>query len=359
MADDENTPNEEISLRDQYAQYAFGRTVSEVMTNPERDVSEITAAAARAGMDVILGEEHDLTEETLRQMRAVMEAVPADQIKAIIMEAPLEYQEFYEPSFIEGTTFGEFVRYVINADLTSQYNTMKDMVLDETITMDEYDWYGDRNLMPLFEDVSNLSNEELEAEYGDLLRGDFEMLRDAAERGIPVIAADVDRRRIILGDLAVSPPPDMQISPEDYRARLMEAAKTFAAELDDSSDLGYLHSLGFNTSEPGILLIHRGQSHITGIRPKGVPEGEELPPTKGFDDLLEERGRHVLTVSVVPDIMRDGMPHFEITDPTDLNIYVHPDGQSELDRDDYAPPQDEPSEQPATGVIAPDPMRQI
>ena len=52
---DGKSPNQDMSLRDQFAQYGFGRKVAEVMTDPSRDADELVVAAAHAGMDVVFG----------------------------------------------------------------------------------------------------------------------------------------------------------------------------------------------------------------------------------------------------------------------------------------------------------------
>lgn len=331
MADPEDdNPNANMSMREQFGQYAFGRTVADVMTNPERDASEIVNAAARAGMDVIFGEDHRLNSETIDQMRNVMESMRPEHVKAIVFESPVEVQHFLEPSTVQSLTLEEFFQGYVEAEAQSMATKINQMYEENALSQWQYEILMLEEEL-IMEDFRNIPP-ELVSEFAQSIEPLYNLVLDAAERGIPVIAADIDRNRgtaIMIAEMGIWDPDGMDID---------DADRILHEEMDDTSDVEYLERLGINSEDPGVMIVHRGYDHINNIITRGIAGNLlDLPATDGFDEVLENQGRHVLTVAVQYDYERGQSTYGIVTDPADIAIYMNSwTGELELDRSEYA-----------------------
>ena len=328
-------PNADMSLRDQYAQYAYGRTIAEVMTNPERDGSEIAVAAARAGMDVVFGEEHTAIAETMRQIAHMTESLPDGHIKAIALEFPVEMQELFDPVALRDMSLGEFALRSMEIEVDGFENTIEQMLESGAINQDQFD-YINGNLISGREFLARAREDpdtvlEVQGAYEPI----YEMAQTAIENGTQVIAADMDRERVIGILLADS------FLPDNIRMQDSDLERLLNSGVDDRSDVELLQDMGVDLSGEGVLLAHRGYHHING---HGFGEQAQTEQINGIDDILEQSGRGVLTVLIGHDYMLSD-PALEmdaVPDPADITLAINYTGVAELDRSEYeAEPENE------------------
>ena len=306
---DSKSPNQDMSLRDQFAQYGFGRKVAEVMTDPSRDADELVVAAAHAGMDVVFGENHNVFSETMRRISNALNNAP-DQIKAIVLEAPIEVQPFLEPDALSEMPIELWTVKVGEAFVRSYNDAIEEMYSGDEITQPQYDF-----LKKDVEDTLRLIHSE-----PDIIFGNPVAMRDmairAAEKGVPVIAGDVNRRRGVAFNLT-----KIEV-PENIKMMNSQAQEIINEGLDDTSDIEHLKLLGIDLTSEGIIIAQRGFYHIS-----------DKYNHNGFDDVLErEYDRNVVTFSVHP--AESGSDVRLARDPVDFLLFqdVY---YSELDRGDY------------------------
>ncbi len=302
-------PNADMSLRDQFAQYAYGKTIAEVMTTPGRDISEIAAAAGRANMDVVFGEEHTAIQQTMDQIGKLLDSAPNGHFKGVALEVPPELQESLNPSALRSLSREEFVEQASAAYEQSTFNSAFLMREAGTITDDQY------------ESVINTDIKAFMAQSG-MMETIYDMAQKALEKGTPVYAADVNQERSVGMVLAAHG----KISIDDFFNLMREGT-------DDRSDAAWLEDQGVNLDSSGPMIVHRGKFHIDGF--SSLPDMPGKPiETKGFDDILQDKGRHVVTIAVIE---KDGpLAKFPaMPDPTDFTVKVDPDRNAQIDRSAY------------------------
>lgn len=296
-------PNADMSLREQFAQYAYGKTIAAVMTNPAHDPSEIAAAAGRANMDIVFGEEHAVVWETMEQIQKVLESAPAGHYKGVALEIPTELQVLLTPEALKALSQEDFVAAASIAYEHSVQVAARNMLEYGTIGPSQYDTIMKNKLAESLADTG-------------IFEPIYQMAQTALLKGTPVYAADanVDRGAAMFlymtGDM----------STDDFKRILKEG-------MDDRSDVDWLADRGVDLSSAGSLIVHRGYNHINGTA------GGVLGAA-GFDDLLEAKGRSVVTIAVVEDngyVSSQPLP----PDPANFTIKVDDDYNLKLDRGGY------------------------
>lgn len=314
----QNTPD----LKQQYGYYAYGQTVAAVMSDDARKPEEITAAAARAGMDVVFGEDHTVTQATMRQISALIESQPAGYFGGIVLEAPPEMQDLFMPETLQAMSKAEFTVRFSELDSHIRMRDAATIRDDGYIRMDQYEAYIDAEKAFLEGEIKAAqSQERVEASAAGHY---YDMAKIAVEYKVPVYAADVDRARGPAGHLF-----NMGFINQDVYDEISGSG------LDDRSDALWLEQAGLSMEKGGKpLVIHRGYEHING---GSVRYGVQ---TEGMDDLLEAKGRGVLSVSVLSDGVTKFMSKNPAVDPdpADIKLVADKGGEVELDRGAYAKP---------------------
>lgn len=287
LAEEKNAaPNADMSDRDQREQYAYGKTIAAVMTDPERDFAEISSAAARANMDVVFGENHDAMDITMRQIKALIDSSPDGHIKAIALEFPVEMQELFDPVALQDMTREEFMIGMVRAQIDSYFHELD--IAEDTglITYKQHDFLFDH-----YKKKEEGNAEECfrsEVCVAETLNEPFVSVYDvavaAAARNIPVIAADVGRQRLVAHRLDRQLHPDI---PENIAMSFREIDEVFDAEMDDRDDVELLKDFGIDIEGEGIVIVHRGYAHINDMS----RVNPDVSLTNGFDDVLERAGR--------------------------------------------------------------------
>lgn len=316
-------PNADMSLRDQFAQYAYGKTIAAVMSDPARDVSEIAIAASRANMDVIFGEEHTVLQQTLKQIGTLLENAQPGQFKGVALEMSVDLQVLLTPDSLANLSREDFIYAAMLTDAQSMAATADTMLAAGEIDAVQSGFIHDiaQDLSQKIEDdrASGVVPDEQDwAMYGAL----YDLSQKAAEKEIPVYAADMDRQRLVGMILNGMPDADLHMPTTQF-------GRIFEKELDDRSDVKYLEDMGVDIKAPGSLIVHRGYGHISSYSFLG----DTIRSPKGFDDILEERGRHVVTFGVIDEMGVGKQMIFH--DPADFTIDTGMGNVGRLDRSDY------------------------
>lgn len=66
--------------------------------------------AAKAGHDILFGENHDVTSGTMHAISTLLDHVEADQVQAIVLELPIEMTEIFEKGAAESLGIQCFIR---------------------------------------------------------------------------------------------------------------------------------------------------------------------------------------------------------------------------------------------------------
>ena len=303
-------PNADMSLREQFAQAAYGRTVDAVMSDPERDFSEIVTAAISANMDIIYGEHHMYIDETMNQMISAINNAPENRIKAVTLELPTEMQTLFEPDTFHSMDERQFAIQVSM--------TMRNSLLLEAERMIENGEISEDQFIAVSHHIDNIAAQELEL-LGDpgfnieatVPAAIQRMAAVAIEKGIPVIANDVDRQRGVAAYMSMLDDETLRFSSE-------QVSQYLAAGVDDRSDIEHLETMGVDIQGDGVILAHRGFLHIDNTYANGAHE-------YGYDEILESKGRSVLTVGILPQEM-----HY--TSPDNADFYILSDNLGEKSR---------------------------
>ena len=236
---------------------------------------------ALAGNDLLFGESHDMAESTAQTMLNIIESVPSQNIQAIVLELPMEMNEIFATNSPDEITLEDFMMRALALDVESMQETATGMLTSGEITDEQY--------LHVQNTIHHFARTPLSvlAEHSPI-PAFFELSVRASQLGIPVIAADVGRKRIIgalLSDESVQ---------RDLRFDENQLDRIMRDELDDTSDAEYIQSAGVSFSDPRIMLIGRGYAHLDGTVLYGRQDNR-----RGFDEVLEDAGRTVTTVSVL------------------------------------------------------------
>lgn len=280
-------------------------------------LSEAALQAVDSGADVVYGESHSTIAETMGQIGHLIQNAPQGSISAIVVEFPPEMQVLLEPDTLKGLTSEHFILAALGMEVDNMAASAQALLDEGRITAEQFE------VVEGFIDDARLSFgmaiADEDAITNNLYYPLYEMAVQAADQGIPVIAADVDRKRHVMEYLGAAAPYHLMPTPE-------EVAAVTAAEMDDSSDLAYLESQGIDIEAAGALVVHRGYNHINNFYSAGIYPLEEPVHTQGFDDLLEGAGRQVLTIGILAGVVPNAAP-----DPADIIAWLEPGGALVLD----------------------------
>ncbi|MAE52096.1 MAG: hypothetical protein CMH27_09830 [Micavibrio sp.] len=310
----------DMSLCGEFTHAAYDQTYAAVMDDPSRDAPELLIAAACANMDIVFGEDHRDMASTMEQIMGLTKALPGGHIKAIALEYPVEMQEVFDPVIMRDIGFEDFLRKAFLLDLEATRSLADDMMQSGDIRADQHAYLMNKlqTQVEMLLNVPDLEN----MMRGSSLEGLYQMVKTAAEHGVPVIAADMHRERLI-GIRLANPamPYELRMSDDDFDA-------LFNQGVDDRSDVERIKDMGVDLDGPGILLVHRGYAHINGT---GFGASAGVEQTNGIDDILERSGREVVTV----EIGSIDVPDRSVPDPADLSLAIDDMGRPVLDRSVY------------------------
>ena len=275
-----------------------------------RDFSEIVTAAISANMDIIYGEHHMYIDETMNQMISAINNAPENRIKAVTLELPTEMQTLFEPDTFHSMDERQFAIQVSM--------TMRNSLLLEAERMIENGEISEDQFIAVSHHIDNIAAQELEL-LGDpgfnieatVPAAIQRMAAVAIEKGIPVIANDVDRQRGVAAYMSMLDDETLRFSSE-------QVSQYLAAGVDDRSDIEHLETMGVDIQGDGVILAHRGFLHIDNTYANGAHE-------YGYDEILESKGRSVLTVGILPQEM-----HY--TSPDNADFYILSDNLGEKSR---------------------------
>ena len=296
------------SLQEHFTQAAFNDTVQQVMTDPGRDFSDITQAAIAADMDIIYGEHHGYIHDTMRQIVTALQNAPEGRIKAVSLETPVETQTLFEPAAFMEMDQNAFVKqyYVlIGENLQNEADIMLERGDISPQQHEAVEIYVNTQISRLANSVDQPHFDADRTVQGAI----YHAAKAAIEKGIPVIANDMNRERGVAAILSSVDDESVRMSPEEVM-HFMEA------NMDDRSDVAQLEAMGVDVQGDGVLLVHRGYYHINN---SAAHNGEFY----GYDEVLESMGRSVLTVGILPEDM-----HY--SSPEDADFYIKADGYSEM-----------------------------
>jgi len=294
----------------QMAQYGYGRTILREMTSDDPNVSNVTSAAIRTGMDVVYGESHDVMSSTMDNIISDIKNSPVGSIKGIALELPTELQSLFDPKTLSTISEEEFIYRFQEEGITTVINAAENMKMSGEITKDQHGF---------IEDLSSSYDIPTKGPRFERISSVYKMAVVANENNIPVYAADDNVRRAVAAVLIKADDPNIKISIEQFK-------DLFDEGLDDGSDMKFLVNSGVDIDAAGSLIIHRGYGHIYGDSYNGAEN------VNGMDDLLERKGRDVATVAVVSPYHKIFL---DAVDTADFEVIVNEDGTEEVLNNDY------------------------
>lgn len=311
----EYAPKEGMSLREQFAQYSYN----------EMEVEAGTAAimeAASEGKDIVFGETHSATAETMKQMTLIAENAPKGHIKAIAVELNVGMQELFDPVAIRDMSMEDFAMRASQIEYEATMSYAEEMYEAGTISEEQYN-YMDEFYSSKLKQLEALSDYPEAVQHylrDSMYKPYYEMAKTALDNGIPVYAADADGHRLV--PVFLNHPE----TPPDLRTDIEQAHEIMNQGTDDRSDVEYLRDMGVDIDGPGALLAHRGYAHINGF---SYGEAGKTEQSNGMDDVLERSGREVLSVYVGPDSGDANVAHkrLDVHDPAEIALIVDDTGK--------------------------------
>lgn len=311
----EYAPKEGMSLREQFAQYSYNEMEAEAGT-------AAIMKAASEGKDIVFGETHSATAETMKQMTHIAENAPEGHIKAIALELPVGMQELFDPATIKDMSKEDFIMRAKEIEYETTMSYAEEMYEagvireDQFNYMDEFYSYKLQKLEAISDYPEMVQHFTKDSPYEPF----YEMAKTALDNGIPVYAADADGHRLV--PVFLNHPE----TPPDLRMDIEQAYEIMNQGIDDRSDVEYLRDMGVDLDGPGALLAHRGYAHING---SAQGEAGNTEQSNGMDDVLERSGREVLSVYVGPDSGDPNVAHkrLDVHDPAEIALIVDDTGK--------------------------------
>jgi len=297
------------------------------------DAQSYINQAVQSGKDVVFGEEHQSISHTFSLMEKTIQDNP-NGVGAIVLELSPSIQDLIEQA---GTGEVSQENFILQARINTEqeYLELAGGLLNEgRINQEQYDWYetfiNDRIDSILNRDGGAYSDADFTQDqvvFGTV----YFLAQTCHENNTPLIANNFGRERSVLADLN-------DLTLDDWVQYISDRA--------DFENL--LQTINLETTGP--ILVHRGANHIQNVGGENNRDG--------MDDLLEERGRDVLTVGVYIDAdtlasskqntLDNGM---EIADPSDVLII----GENLIMQNELTFDQDNalPHSQPHTAIMQP------
>ncbi|MEM8833952.1 MAG: hypothetical protein AAGB32_05370, partial [Pseudomonadota bacterium] len=328
-----------------------------IMTDPNRTPISIGDAAIDAGMDVIYGEYHSEAGDTFYDIEQLVRNASDGQIEGILLEYPPGMQEIFTPDYLRNNTIEDFARDWGNALIDDDISAAQTLLDQGVISQEYFDEYTAE-----LESFRNIPYSELDEDQRNGINSLYRMASAADDRDIPVIANDVDPERAVTIDVTnrivsrISSDRALQsrlqgASEAEQLAILDDLVRETSGissyeellriedqSMNDRSDVQAAQDAGINLDSDGSLIIHRGLAHIDGS--SDIPR--DTPNPNEYDDLLEERGRDVVTIEIAPEEgQQNRRENLENgtgpSDRTDFTVRITPEGNRVLDRSEYPP----------------------
>lgn len=275
---------------------------------PRNEVLAMTVDAVNNSQHIVIGENHAVTTSTMKLIADTINGACDKPIQGIILELPVNMQNIFEEDILNDKF--KFEIEFRQAMLDSKLHSALELLSEGYINNEQF-----AALLEVFEldalTISHLKNSDNEL----LLRHDHQSFREMAltalDQNIPVIAADIDRKRLVASQLSRFDDESLRID-DDTLFSIM------SSEVDDRSDFELISQLGFDIDDPtsGVLIVHRGLAHLTNVLDKGSP-------TVGADEVLEGSSMGVLVIANLPAHYD---PNRDVPDPVDVSIAADPSG---------------------------------
>jgi hypothetical protein len=277
---------------------------------PKNEVLAMTVGAVNNSQHIVIGENHAATASTMKLIADTINGACDKPIQGIILELPVNMQSIFQEEILNDKF--KFEIEFRQAMLDSKLDAAMELLGEGYINNAQF-----TALVESFE-LDALAIGDLKSSDNELLlRHDHQSFREMAltalDQNIPVIAADVDRKRLVAFQLSRFDDESLRIDGDTLHAIM-------SREVDDRSDFELISQFGFDIDDPtsGVLIVHRGLAHLTNVLDKNSP-------TVGADEVLEGSSMGVLVIANLPAHFD---PNRDVPDPVDISIAADASGSN-------------------------------